>query len=194
MSQPVFRKPRELILTGNVSEHWKSFKQEFEIFLAASGLDEKADKRKVMVLLNQVGPDGLAVYNTFAWDNVGDEHKLAKVFQRFETHCNPMKNETFERHIFKSRTQKADEAIDQFVTDLRRLSVNCNYGDLRESLIRDQVVSGVSNTEIQERLLRETDLTLDSAVKICRAAEVSRQHVKDLSGGAVGGAKPKPES
>jgi hypothetical protein len=43
---------------------------------------------------------------------------------------------------------------------------------------------------VKERLLREPDLTLDGAVKLCRAAEASKQHVKDLNigAGATGGA------
>jgi hypothetical protein len=182
-----FRKPNELKLTGNVSENWKRFKQEYEIFLAAADLDSKADKRKVMVLLNQIGTDGLAVYNTFNWDDAGDEYKLAKVFEKFHAHCNPVQNETFERHLFKCRVQQGEETIDQFVTDLRRLSVNCNYGTLRESLIRDQVVSGVADADVKERLLRESDLTLDGAVKLSRAAEASKAHLKGLAG-ATGGA------
>jgi hypothetical protein len=184
MTSTAFRKPNELKLTGNVSEHWKRFKQEFEIFLAAADLDGKPDRRKVMVLLNQIGTDGLAVYNTFTWAEAGDELKLEKVFEKFQAYCNPVTNETFERHVFKSKVQKSDESINQFVTELRRLSVNCNYGTLRESLIRDQLVSGVLCADVKERLLREPDLTLDGAVKLCRAAEASKQHVKGLNIGA----------
>lgn len=51
--------------------------------------------------------------------------------------------------------------------------------DLRESLLCDVLLSGLNsqNEHIKERLLRETDLTLDKALVICKAAELTQQHV-----------------
>lgn len=183
-----YRKPSELKLTGNVAENWKRFRQEFEIFLTASGLDEKSDKRKVMVMLNVMGSEGLEIYNQFRYDegpdHAEDHHVLGIVMNKFEAYCNPIKNETYERHVFTHRMQGSDESIDQYVTELKRLSENCNYGTMKESMIRDQVVSGCRDEETKLRLLREPDLTLETAMKFCRAAETSKQHKSAMEKGA----------
>jgi hypothetical protein len=44
--------PKSLIVTGNLAENWRRFKQQFEIYLIASGLDEKDGKVQAMALLH----------------------------------------------------------------------------------------------------------------------------------------------
>ena len=134
-----------------------------------------------MCFLNQVGPAALDVYHTFEWENPADAKNLDKIQQKFEEYCNPQKNETFERHVFKSRIQGPAESVDQFVTDLRVKAASCNFGMLTDSMIRDQIVSGIRSNQVRERLLREPDLSLMKAVKYCRAYEVSSLHMQDLS-------------
>ena len=52
----------------------------------------------------------------------------------------------------------------------------CEYGDLRESLIRDDKVFGIYNEAYRARLLCESDLPLAKCVDICRATEVSENN------------------
>ena len=35
--------PSALCLTGNLSENWRRFKQQFQIYLTATGIDQKED-------------------------------------------------------------------------------------------------------------------------------------------------------
>ena len=70
--------------------------------------------------------------------------------------------------------------IDEYVTELKARSQHCEFGDLRESLMRDKIVLGVQDKKIQERLLRETDLSLDKAISICRAAEEVKVQTKEM--------------
>ena len=67
---------------------------------------------------------------------------------------------------FFSYNQGEGQLIDEYVTELKARSQHCEFGDLRESLIRDKIVLGVQDKKIQERLLRETDLSLDKAISI----------------------------
>ena len=59
--------PEPLQLQGNVAENFKKFKQSFEIFQVASGLESKANKIQSMTLLHVVGSDALEIHNTFRW-------------------------------------------------------------------------------------------------------------------------------
>ena len=47
--------PKELVLIGNLSENWRKFLQSFEIYLKASGNDDKPDELKVAIVLNVIG-------------------------------------------------------------------------------------------------------------------------------------------
>lgn len=66
---------------------------------------------------------------------------------------------------------------------LRMLSSTCNFGQIRDSLIRDRIVCGINDSGLRERLLRVDDLTLDKCIQVCRATELSRESSRTLAGG-----------
>lgn len=91
--------------------------------------------------------------------------------EQFELYCNPKANITYERHIFNTRKQQADEKIDDFITNLKTLADNCDYGQIKDSIIRDVLIIGISNSKLRENMLREPDLSLQKAIHMARAAE-----------------------
>ncbi|KAL3993481.1 complement component 3 [Sarotherodon galilaeus] len=86
----------------------------------------------------------------------------------------------YERYVFRSRLQQQGESFDTFLTDLKIKAQSCNFGDLRDSMIRDQIVFGTNEKKLREKLLRETELTLESAIKI-RAAQQENEAVNAVS-------------
>ncbi|XP_063219170.1 uncharacterized protein LOC134529224 isoform X1 [Bacillus rossius redtenbacheri] len=174
--------PDALILSGNVAAHWKTFKQNFEIYIIASGNDNKPDNIKIALLLNIIGQEGVDLYNTFNLNNE-EKTKYDKVIQTFEQHTTPKKNEAFDRYIFNQRCQAEGETIDHFVTDLKRLAKSCSFGDLEESLIRDRIIVGISSTTLRESLLRIEDSTLQQVVNHCQASERSREQATQMQQG-----------
>lgn len=120
--------PGVLSLTGNVAENWKKFKQRFDVYMTATGASEKGDKQKACIFLHVVGEEAVQVYNTFVFDD-GDEYKLKKILEKFEAYCTPKRNTTYERHKFFTRVQRSDETIDQYVTELRTMAKNSEFGE-----------------------------------------------------------------
>ena len=66
------------------------------------------------------------------------------------------------------------------MTDLRSKAAKCEFGTFESDVIRDKVVFGVRDERIKERLPREADLTLNKALDICRAAEISKQQIEAM--------------
>ncbi len=95
--------------------------------------------------------------------DAADRGKYDEVMKKFDEHCSPKKNETYERYVFCSCTQSKGERFDSFLTDLKLKSKTCNFRILTVSMIRDQIIFGIYDKKIRERLLRETELTLDGA-------------------------------
>jgi len=56
------------------------------------------------------------------------------------------KYETYERHLFNGCVRKPDGISDQFLTNLRQLSIDCN-SFIREGLVNPYVITslGLSN-------------------------------------------------
>ena len=63
---------------------------------------------------------------------------------------------------FFSRAEESGETIDRYVTVL---SEAFELGTWKNSLIKDRIVRGISDTKTTERLLRISDLTLEKAVE-----------------------------
>ena len=144
-------------------------------------MDTKSDDVKSATFLHVAGQDALEVFNTFTWDSDGDHKKLEKVIKKFEIYCMPRKNVTWERHIFNTGDQQLGETIDQYATDLRKKAKSCEFGTLTESLIKDHIVCGVLSDRTRSRLLKKPDLTLESALDICRADETTSTQMKSLA-------------
>lgn len=178
--------PNELQLThGNVSENWRIFKRAFNIYTIASGLDEKSAKIQSSTLLHIIGHEAIELLNTFKWDacdkncdSKNDFHSVSCMLGKFDSYFSPKKNVTIERHIFFTRNQSEGEQFDVFLTDLKLKAKTCEFENLKDSLIKDKIVSGIRDDQVRSRLLRENELTLKRAEEICRAAELSELQLK----------------
>ena len=108
--------------------------------------------------------------------------KLAPVMAKFDKYFTPKKKLPNTRFMFFTYSQTNGQTIDEFVTELKSRSRHFEFGTLRDSLIRVWIVAGIQDAKVRERLLRETDLTLDEAITICRAAEATKKQVEDRGG------------
>jgi hypothetical protein len=177
-----FHPPTALRLdSSNLEEEWRFWEQKFDLFLMATSATEKSETTQIAMFLHAIGDDALKVFNTFAL-TADERKKLSVIKQKFKDYCTPRKNVIYERYLFGKLTQAAGESIDAFVTTLRLRAKSCAFGDQEESLIRDRVVIGCSDFRVQERLLREPDLSLEKALTICRAAEATKEQIKSLRG------------
>ena len=66
------------------------------------------------------------------------------------------------------------------MTELHKLSNECKFDALRDSLIRDLIICGVKGTQLDGLLLQEPDLDSAKAIKSGQATDDTKQHVKEL--------------
>ena len=57
------------------------------------------------------------------------------VIEKFDEYFNPRKNLTFNHYNFLAARQTDSKSFDEFYTRLGKLSINCEFGDLRDSKI-----------------------------------------------------------
>ncbi|GJQ71222.1 hypothetical protein Trydic_g10965 [Trypoxylus dichotomus] len=80
---------------------------------------------------------------------------------------------------------KSNENIDEYINELRRLSNNCKFGTLTDSL-----VLGIKDRALKDRLLTEASLDLKKAIYICKATKRYEQQ-KQLKCFLCGRSHPK---
>ncbi|XP_037572269.1 uncharacterized protein LOC119454393 [Dermacentor silvarum] len=112
----------------------------------------------------------------------------ATVKSKFEGHFIPCTNVIFERANFNRRKQEANETVQSFITDLHNIAETCEYGSLKDDLIRDWLVVGLLDLGLNEKLQLDSKLTLQSAVKIARNSEFVKKQQNELRDGTEGGA------
>ena len=111
------------------------------------------------------------------------EKNYEEVKEKFENYFIVKRNIIFERAKFNSRSQRAGESVDSFITDLYGLARYCNFGALKEELIRDRIVVGLQNRELSEKLQLDPNLTLEKATNLARQRETVKQQQNILDGG-----------
>ena len=79
-------------------------------------------------------------------------------------HLKPQPTIITEPYKFYCRDQSENETITQYLAELRKLTLNCNFKDFFEQALRDRFVCGLQNNGIRRRLLAERKLTLKSAI------------------------------
>ena len=166
------RLPAELNLkNGNKSMNWKLFNQTWDNYEIASGLKDSTNEVRVATFLSTIGVEALEVYNTFDWEILEEEITIEDIICKFKKYCTPKVNLTYERYRFNTRKQQDGEDIDSYVTAFRVLANYCEFGVIKDSLIKDILVLGVNDERLRESLLRDSDLTLDKAISSAQAAE-----------------------
>ena len=175
-----FEKPAHLELSGSLEENWIKFKRAFEWYLEAKDLGKASDARKIAILLTVAGSEARELFSTFTFDE-GEEKKYAAVLGKFEEHCKEAKNETVERYKLRCTVQQEGQLFEQFLTELRKKSKSCGFGDLTDSMIRDQIVVGIKDEKVREKLLKTEKLDLKKTIAVCKASELVKTQTKQMA-------------
>jgi hypothetical protein len=86
------------------------------------------------------------------------------------------------RAKFNKRVQNVGEPVDSFISELYTLANRCEYGELRDELIRDRIIVGIQDEALSDRLQGLEDLTLDNAIKQVRLGEARQQEKSIVRG------------
>ena len=159
-------------------DEWPRWKRRFEQFRSASGLADEAELRQVSTLLYCLGEEADDVLTS---TNITEENrkKYSEVMAKFDGFFKIRKNVIFERARFNRRNQRESESAEQYITALYSLVETCEYGDLRDEMLRDRIVVGIRDTALSERLQLDPELTLEKAKKTVRQKEaVKEQHLQ----------------
>ena len=122
--------------------------------MTAGEYDEKPDNMKSSLLLHCIGEQARKVY-MFNFSSTADSMKLEKIIEQFEAHFYLRKNITYSRVNFLTYRQETGQSFDDYVTELRKLSSDCELEGLQESLLRDMLIIGLNGKKLQECLLSE---------------------------------------
>ncbi|KAJ1109363.1 hypothetical protein NDU88_006725 [Pleurodeles waltl] len=85
------------------------------------------------------------------------------------------------RHKFALRKQEEGETIEEYIACLRVLAQDCEFAEMTDTYIRDQVVFYCHSKKVQERLLSCRNPSLKEVMAIAKAVERSMVSSKELA-------------
>lgn len=177
------RPPSELLLQGSPTERaeaWRKWLRQFRVFIKASGVHKEPIDVQASLLINLIGSEGYNIYSTFKFTKDEDRDNLDKLIELFNNYFGTKTNTTMVRFKFFTRNQEVGETIDEYVTALRLMSQRCEFEQLEEGLLRDRITCGIRDGAVRDRLLRTDELTLEKAIKICQANEISNDNGRQI--------------
>ncbi|XP_063360657.1 uncharacterized protein K02A2.6-like [Cydia amplana] len=172
------KQPPPLSLQGDPSENYKKWLQRFKLYYTATGAKQRLDEEsKIALFLHCIGEECIEIYNNFDNEKIKTYEELVEQFSKYFL---PLSNESINRNVFFRRKIQEGETLDEYVNTLRTLSADCNFGTLRDSLIKDQIIRGIKKKNVVERLLKESDLDLPKCIKICKTYDYTEKQIKDF--------------
>lgn len=176
---------KPLKLSGNVSENWQIWLANFKNYLVASETYLKDEKIQCARLLHFMGENALQINNTL---KISDKEKdnLQVLIQKFDNYFTPKRNLVYERYKFFTYKQ-TNEATDQYITELKTKAKSCEFKTLEEDLIKTQLIIGIRNNILREKLLEQNDMKLDKVIEQCSVFEMTKVQSADIKENVVYG-------
>lgn len=160
--------PPFLPVPGEPTMFWHKWLKAFEHYLEALGENELIDSSKCVLLQNCLGPEGQRIFTEL----IQNETTYAAAISTLTVYFTSDHTSQMHRLKFHQRVQMPGETVDQFVSALDKLLRPCNYGDLQDKLILEQLIETTNCPQLKERLLLEGEtLTLEKASVIGKEIE-----------------------
>ena len=90
-----------------------------------------------------------------------------------------------ERFRFYQRSQAVGESVTDYLAELRRLAITCDFDTFLDQALRDRFVCGLTAEAAQKKLLAEANLSMTRALELARGMEVAAHDAKELKHSAL---------
>ncbi|UYV84041.1 K02A2.6-like [Cordylochernes scorpioides] len=162
-----------------------SYLERFESYCIANDI-VKVDKKKA-TFFSLCGRETYNLIRTLTSPKNPLETEWEEIVAGIKKYFDPTPNIIVQRFKFAKRLQMPNETISEFITALKKIAEKCEFPDLEDRL-RDALVCGILNGEIQSMLLMNSMLTFKVAQDMVLAHEAAVKNVAEIKDG-----KPQEE-
>ncbi|XP_037520686.1 uncharacterized protein LOC119397325 [Rhipicephalus sanguineus] len=186
MSTPDFGRLPEF---SGSSGSWRSWCGRLQFFFEANDITDASKKRAHLLTL--CGEQTYDVVCALVQSKQPNQVSCDNIVEVLKAHFDPQPSEVFCRARFQRRDQRHDEMVSDYVTALKKLAADCNFGTSVDAaanptmlpldvMLRDRFVCGLRNEQVQQRLFSEKDLTFKRAFDIALRAENAVEDQKNV--------------
>ena len=158
---------------------WPQYVERLQHFFMANDIVDAEKKRAVF--LSVVGPATYKLLGDLLAPAKSGDKSYEELVEVVTNHCNPTPSKIVERFKFHTRFRRPGESVATYVSELRSLARFCKFGSSLEDMLRDRIVCGINNDNIQKRLLAEAKLTYAKALELAQGLETATRNMKEIS-------------
>ncbi|XP_044167171.1 uncharacterized protein K02A2.6-like [Acropora millepora] len=173
-----------MALVGQVGEYVDgkediaSYIERIELYFAANYVEKD---NEVVTLLAVIGADAYGILRNLLAPQRPKDKSFDELKEVLIGHYSPKPILIAERFKFHRRNQLESESIAQFVVELKRLALRCEFGTFLEEALRDRLVYELKNIHIQKKLLAERELTFKKAFETAQSMELAnKEDMRDV--------------
>lgn len=157
---------------------WSRWQKRLE---SAFTINDTPTDKKVFLLLHHMGS---ATYNTLC-DKISPDEPEKKTYDEvckvLAELFDPKPLEIVENYRFHLSRQLEHQSVDDFLIELKKVAMHCKFDTYLNTALRNQFVFGMKSAAIRNRLLENTDLTLEKALQTARQMELSNKGNAEIS-------------
>lgn len=175
--------PEPLVMTGNVRQNVDDFIEGFEIYLIASGLENREERVKIATFKAALGVESRKIFNNWPLQ-AAEKDTVVACLASLRNYMMPKRNVKLARYEFlQCKQQPADgvneeESVVQFINRARALVKDCNWGDLEEEMLRDVIVAGLRDTRMKKAFIDKVELTAVDVINQCMSEEATKMELE----------------
>lgn len=173
--------PRPLVINNDIdmAREWSEWLDAYECYTIAAKVNTEKNEIILANFKTVIGREAIRLINNLGLTE--DEKKdLDKIKKKLKEHFVPMRNKTYERCQFHRIRQQESETFDDFLQKIREQVQKCEFNN-NDEFITDQIALGIRCENTQQKLWIEDELTMEKAIKICRAAERANRQINDIN-------------
>jgi hypothetical protein len=152
-------------------DDWKTYEEILDQFFIVNNVE---DEKKSAYLISCIGSDTYKTLRDLCHPVLPKDKPFVHLSEILRKQFSPQVAIFRERTNFYNAKQNAAENVTTWYGRLKRLSVDCKFGDNLESVLVDKFITGLRPGQVLDRLCEENEtMTLQQAVDIASNKECS---------------------
>ncbi|KAL4721055.1 hypothetical protein ACJJTC_007008 [Scirpophaga incertulas] len=155
-------------------------------------VNDVQNEKKVPLLLTFIGPEAYKIVTNLVSPRKPFEYSVEELFVILKQHFAPRSNVIAQRFKFYKADQEPSETIRDYVIKIKELANTCGFqGDTLKEALRDRLVCGLHNENIQRKILSEAELlSFDAVYERALVLETANKDMLVFGQGVVGQNRP----
>ncbi|GAA57378.1 hypothetical protein CLF_112634 [Clonorchis sinensis] len=155
--------------SADAAKRWNHWFRTFETYLKTV---QSSKPDNLETLIHFVDP--------LVYDHIADHTEYESAIDTLRKLYVRPKNVIYARYLLQTYKQENGQDIDQFVRKLKSLAKDCEFKSVsateyQDECVRDAIINGLASTSIREKLLAQSELTLDQAYQLARSLELAHK-------------------